>query len=261
MSAVHSNHRHFNYFGPLLLLFIMLHLSTFFFFFWSVFFSWSSSSRRLPFSVETIFPEIPEKILTMVLDTLWNGFSPQTDVHTIETDPSAPENNGNICVLVSLQSSVPLFWDCFFHFARLIWTFVHWVPRSGFISILNGWCFTPVALRRRPLGFTNCKKTLRAWCGFDHSEMNWAFLTLTWLNVWLCSWIQNILFHGLHMMYCKNTKRVWCLKCPKAFKVEELLLRFLVIFHRQTNFNLMALLSLVLSWRQTCDIFPLFSKT
>lgn len=29
MSAVHNNHLLFNYFGPLLVLFIMLHLSTF----------------------------------------------------------------------------------------------------------------------------------------------------------------------------------------------------------------------------------------
>lgn len=95
-----------------------------------VFFSWSSSSRRLPFRVETIFPDIPEKLLTMVLDTLWNGFSPQTDVHTIETDPSAPENNGNICVLVSLHSSLALCWDFFCNFARLIWTLVHWGSRD-----------------------------------------------------------------------------------------------------------------------------------
>lgn len=153
MSAVHNNHLRFNYFGPLLLLFIMLHLSTFRRLFVCFVLLMLCSAEVARVDGSPILPKTPEKLPTMVLDTLWNGFSPPTGVHTIETDAANStktmeifaswceaaffrfgifpfyKTDLNSCALVSLASPANVFLD------YLVW-------RGG------------------RLGFTNCKKCM-----------------------------------------------------------------------------------------------------
>lgn len=262
MSAVHNNHQLF-----WTILALIYYASTFrdsTFLSLEVSLDLSSSYWWLPFSVEPILQKIPEKLPTMVLDSLWIGFSPQTDVHTIETDPSAFENDGNIRVLVStLHSSVALFWDLFFvHFARLIRTCVHWGSQRLLLSMnLTDWS---VVQWRRQLGLTNLQgNTASMMWALDLNIRNGAFVTLTWLNsqnvsetfsstAFCCpSW------STYSVMYCKNTTRVWtsqrsvdlyCWRTTFAFSS-----RFWL---KETILMLGLLLGLVLIWRQTFFLFP-----
>lgn len=165
MSTVHNNHRHLNYSGPLLLLFIMLHLSTlrdlFFLQFHTAKVAQADGSPLvLKQSCRRFLRNFPQwcQIHCEMVSVLRLTFTPQKQI---------PLLLKTMEVLVSWCQAA---FFCCFVLGFLFFPFCETglnicalgVPRSGFVNELNGWCFASALLWRRQLGYKNCEETLRA---------------------------------------------------------------------------------------------------